>query len=74
MIVSFLNFLDKHHLALSSHRFSTLIPPPTYDDLVAIKESFEHKMCSGMAQEKTAANELIIPAHNTSCRAMGSSH
>lgn len=33
MIISHLGFFDKHALGLISRHFSTLIPPPTYDEL-----------------------------------------
>lgn len=37
VILDQLDFLDKHTMGLTSRHFSTLIPPPTYADLLAFE-------------------------------------
>ena len=46
MIISHLEFFDKHALGLISPHFRDLIPPPTYDELLAFEEStIQAEMC-----------------------------
>ena len=52
MIVSHLDFLDRHTIGLTSRHFGALIPPPTFDELSAFEKNAGALLHDGMGNIK----------------------